>query len=448
MTEEGQDEIACVRDWIGRLEAFISSLDDVEGDSATDFVGNACEAWQHIALASAVQVTPAGLVIFEALNALAKASTTVGMDWADTPDVRDRYTRDSAQQLVKDALDGVLSECKRWPSEGLPPSDEIQRRFTAVGADLKESMDVLGKRTAEMDTEDAQAAANPYGAILLYRDPSVSDAPIFDRVCSFTEAENTRYVEAFDRLRRMIDSELFRHISDESDRLCDVLIGVLRELQSQPVLLTDPDAMDERRRKIRSALISFTAALQIHEYQTIRSVRLTPGLGRSQAEEIEALFDDLKENSFEYRWLEALRDALQHGDINAFKWSFNVSVRADPEVTINMDLAFMREFFKENRKKPWLKLRELEQLDSDPSVLNMIKAIQPLMGPLQTKLDKVLYPNVAEDVATVRELVGRFEGRQGVYFLQTGPGFTRRQLAPPQSPLAPRVLHFAVTYRT
>jgi hypothetical protein len=88
-----------------------------------------------------------------------------------------------------------------------------------------------------MDAEDAEAAADQYGAIRLYRDPSVSDAPIFTKVCSFTEAENTRYVDAHERLRRMIDSELLQHISDETDRLCDVLIGVLRELQSQQVSL-------------------------------------------------------------------------------------------------------------------------------------------------------------------------------------------------------------------
>jgi hypothetical protein len=78
-----------------------------------------------------------------------------------------------------------------------------------------------------------------------------------------------------ERLRRMLDSELLRHISDESERLCDVLIGVLRELQSQQVSLDNQDAMDERRRKIRSALISFTSALQIHEYQTIRAITAT-----------------------------------------------------------------------------------------------------------------------------------------------------------------------------
>jgi hypothetical protein len=40
---------------------------------------------------------------------------------------------------------------------------------------------------------------------------------------------------------------------------------------------------------------------------------------------------------------------------------------------------------------------------------------------------------VADDAATVKELIGRFEGRQGLYVLQNGPGFTRRGagLTPP-----------------
>ena len=42
-------------------------------------------------------------------------------------------------------------------------------------------MDVLGKRKAKMDAEDAEAAADQYGAILIHRDPSVSDVPIFEK---------------------------------------------------------------------------------------------------------------------------------------------------------------------------------------------------------------------------------------------------------------------------
>lgn len=54
---------------------------------------------------------------------------------------------------------------------------------------------------------------------------------------------------------------------------------------------------------------------------------------------------------------------LQHGDINAFKWSFNLRVRADPEAIITMDRALMLdEFLTDNRTKPWLKRWELEPL--------------------------------------------------------------------------------------
>jgi hypothetical protein len=111
-----------------------------------------------------------------------------------------------------------------------------------------------------------------------------------------------------------------------------------------------------------------------------------------------------------------------------------------------MSREFMLRFTSRAGNKPWLKRRELEEMNSDPSVLDMIKAIQPLMGPLQEKADRILYPNVADDVATVRELLARYPGTQGLHALQNGPGFTRRNMWPNMSPLAPRVLAFAANY--
>ncbi|MFV8315708.1 hypothetical protein [Mycobacterium sp. 23] len=48
-----------------------------------------------------------------------------------------------------------------------------------------------------------------------------------------------------------------------------------------------------------------------------------------------------------------------------------------------MDRAFMLKCVKDYRNKPWFKRREWADLRSDPSVVDMIKAIQPLMGPVQ-----------------------------------------------------------------
>ena len=233
--------------------------------------------------------------------------TAVMVDWVDTPDVRDRFTRESAQARCKQALDEVVSKGQRWLAEGLPAA-EVQQRISAVAASVAQAKQTADYKAAELETQDAEAEADQFGAILLYRDPSVSDAPIFAKVCSFTEDENTRYVDAYDRTRRMVDSDLLRHVFYENDRLLELVNGARAELASQRVSLTNSRAMDEWKRKIRSALISYTTALQIHEYQTIRSATRKHGLGRVQLDPLKQCFADLKRQSFDYRWLEALRE--------------------------------------------------------------------------------------------------------------------------------------------
>ncbi len=449
MEDDEQEELERVREWIGRLEAFASALDDIEGDSATDFANDALEAMQAVVMPHMVAARiPSMLLALEAASTMTRATTTVAMDWADTPDVRDRYTRETAQRLLKDALDGVLADSKRWISEGLPSSDEVQQRIISAAKDMQEAQELLGKRNAEHDAQEAEAAADPYGAILVHLDPSRSvDAPIFEKVCSLTEDDDKRYRDAYERLRRMIDSELLNHISDESDRLGDVVMALLTALRYNRI--PDPifaeDAWDEHRRKVRSALISFTAALYSHREQTVRAAKKTLNRG-PQVQAIEKLFDELRKSSFEYGWLEELRGALQHGDINAFKWGFGAAMNEEPVANVYMSREFMLDFTRNSSQKKWLKRRELEDMDTDPSVLDMIKAIQPLMGPLQEKLDKILYPNEADDVATVRELLSRYPHPNGVHALQDGPGFTRRKMCPPMTPLAPRVLRFVASY--
>jgi len=110
-----------------------------------------------------VKAVPAILIAFEALNALMKVMAKVAMDWADTPDVRDRLTRDAAQQFAKDELDGIVRHGQRWLSEGMPSAEQIQQRLAVMAADIKEAKAAFEKRNAEFDEDDAQAAADPYG---------------------------------------------------------------------------------------------------------------------------------------------------------------------------------------------------------------------------------------------------------------------------------------------
>lgn len=449
MSGGGGSDAEVLRLWIDRLAAFIASLDDIEGDDTFDFIENAMNAWQgDLSPETAPPPTsPAMLIIVETSRVLAQVMNSATGDYYETPDARDRVTRAVAQRSLRDALDGIRQEAERWLSEVMPTGEQVRQRNALTGAIFTAALDAGANQMAEQDAEDAAAAADPYGAILGYHDPNLDVGIIFTKVCSFTEDENRRYSDAYRALEKMLEGDLFLHISDECDRLCDVLTDIIRALQSRELSVSNSDAIDERRRKLRSALISFTNALQIHEAQTIKRAKQTFGRYARETKLIRKLFSDLKKRSFDYRWLRVQGDVLQHVDINSFKYSFAARLHGEPEVTVDVDRKDLLQFTKESWTKPWLKRNELQAMDSDPSVLTMIRNVQPLMRDLQPKITKILNPNVARDVEVVTELIGRFEGRRGMYAMQTGPGFTQRLRIPPFSPLASHVLAFADGYQ-
>ena len=143
-----------------------ASLDDIAGESATDFANNALEALQAVVMPHIVPAqTPAMALALEAVAAVAQATTDVVLDWADTPDVRDRYTRSTAKAHCKTSLDEVVSARRRWLSEDLPLADEVGQRIASGVKQIQEAMELLAKSNAELDAQDAEAEADPYGAI-------------------------------------------------------------------------------------------------------------------------------------------------------------------------------------------------------------------------------------------------------------------------------------------
>lgn len=432
--------------WVARLERFVGALDALDGESPTDFCESAVDGWQTTVMSDPPRkASPAMALALRALNSLVQLMAAVAMDWADTPDVRDRFTRRTAQQRAREVLDEALLVGRDWAAAGMPSKTDVEQQIAGILAEIGRAKNLIEAKNIELEAQDAEAEPEQYGALLLSHDASRDPSLLLEKISVLDEDTDTRYREAHERLRRMIDSELLRHISDESDRFSEHLIAVLIDPRDNRIGMFDEDAWDEHRRKLRSALISFTAALYSHREQTVRAAKKAFGRG-SEAQAVEALFDDLRISSFDYGWLEEMRGALQHGDINAFSWGFGASMQGEPTANVYMSREFMLDFTRQSSQKKWLKRRELQRMSSDSSVLDMIKAIQPLMGPLQAKLDRILYPHVDDDVATLRELLAQYPGVQGLYALQSGPGFTRTKLWPSMTPLAPRVLAFAAGY--
>lgn len=404
--------------WVDRVDAFILALDAIDADDPFDFCAEAWEIWQSaIAADPPPEGSPAVLVALGGLHAVAHAMTASTLDYYRTPDARDRKTLSSVHASLKACLGGLRRKSARWLSEGLPAADEITARSATLVASLQ--------------------ATNTPGAA-----PISNTGILFDKVCALTDTENRRYREAYDRVRAMLCRELLQHITNESETLSDVVTGIVLDLQTSRGSTFDEHVMAERQGKIRSALASVTSALHTYQEQSVTTAARTFGYDSPQAKAVTRLFDDAKQSSFEYRWLDELNEPLQRGDSAAVRFEFTARRHGEADLDVRMDRDYMARFAKSKGK--WLGPGELVVMAGDPSVLDMVKAIAPKVNSLQGQLDAILYPNVADDVAAIKELIARFGGQKGLDALHTAPGAMDKPWIPPH--LSPRVLSFVRSF--
>lgn len=428
MNRENADQLDT---WVDRLDAFIFALDAIDADDPFSFCEDAWEIWQNAAAADPPPLTsPAVLVVLEGLRALAHTMTVTTLDYYRTPDVTNRMTVRAVHAALTENLNGIRGDCERWMRDGAPRADEIRARCTSVLA----SMQAADESGDELRAEHAPADGTARGRL--------DTTFVYDQVCALSEADNKRYREAYDRLRRMLDRELLQHISDGVATLTDVLTGIGHDFQADRICVSDADAVDECKRRIRSAVLSVTSALRIHREQTITAAARTFGIDSAQANTVRTLFNDLTRSSRDYRWLEELRDDLQHGDIDAVTYRFPTAGRGPAQVDVCLNQAYTSRPATAGRT--WASSPDIAGATGDPSVVAMLEACRPKVDALQGLVDKVLYPDVAEDVSVVREFICRFGGRAGLRALHSAADFTGGRWAPPQ--LSPRVLAYVAGF--
>jgi hypothetical protein len=401
--------------WADRLDAFIAALEAIDADDPFDYCADAWEIWQSAADTDPPPASdPASLVVLGALTALAHAMTSATLDYYRTADVRDRMTVSAVYASLQQCLGTLRRECRRWLHDGAPGPDEVAVRSAALVVSLQSS----GVR------------------------PKVHTGIMFDKVCALTDAENKRYREAYHRLRTMLGRESLQHLTTESDVLCDVVTEIVLDLRATHGSTFDEAITKERRAKIGAALMSVTAALYDHRDQTISTATRMFGYDSAQAKAVRALFDGLTQSSFEYRWLNQLHQWLQAGLHDAVRYQFTGRRLGEPEVDVHLDRHHMTTCAGHpNRRWP---TDQLATMTRDPSVLDMIKAVRPKVVALQDQLDKVMYPDIAEDVAAVKELLSRFGGQKGLDAVQAAPGSIHEPWTPPH--LSPRVLSYVRSF--
>lgn len=422
--------------WVAWLNNYMTELPALPGETAIDFCEAAGDLWRSALLERPpAPDSAAALVLLEVARTFAQVMMAAALD--------ERVSRAAAEASLLGALEGVRNDAQTWLDAGSPTAEVISTRVEAVKATFRQAQDAAANRIAEDESDDEYAIAHPYGAILGYQDPAVEADIIFTQVCEFTEDEHNRYAEAYDRLKRQLDQDLFSYVSDMSDSFIDVVSSALREVQDQTFSLSNMEESHKRIRRIRSALIAFTSAVHSHQDQTLYQVKHKFGDGSDEHLAVKKLFNDIYSDCFAYRWLIELRHMMLHVNMDAFTVAMTARLHGDATIELGMGRYWMSK--SSGVMKKAYKRAELEAMTEDPSVLDMIKDLQPVFGPLQDEIDSIMFPAaaVAEDAATVRELIKRFNGRRGLYALQTGPGFTRRLHTPTFSQLDPRVLSFA-----
>ncbi|RQO51903.1 hypothetical protein DBV08_01940 [Rhodococcus sp. KBW08] len=424
-----------VRDWGLRLSALRDALGEIEATTAIDFCELAlAQLKEQVKLSPPLRGTAANILVMDVMN--------VSVGFCARSGIEEDLSASDARLAITATIDRAIGEIEGWIASSLPNDAEIARRFDSATTGMEESKEELESTVAARHAEDD--AASKHGAVLGYSDPTVDAKVIYTQVCEFSSEEHERYSTAYQRLTKKLNRDLLRYVQDS--------VGVFREDRQQALValadgsfpMHNPDLSDEFAHRIRSATLTASNAFHIHQMQTYWAAQDSFGKPSTEYAKLTELFHGLYSGCHGYRWLLELRHTMLHISMEAASLRVAVEVDQDPTVAVTMDRGWMKESSGVMDKA--YKRTELLAMTSDPSVVTMIDQALPALTTIQEQIDKVLFPDLAGDAATVRELIGRFQGRRGTYALQLGPGFTPRLRIPPMRRLSPRVLSYADGY--
>ncbi|MFQ6226650.1 hypothetical protein [Nocardia sp. NPDC002869] len=352
----------------------------------------------------------------------------------------DQVSVNTVRTAVTERMSSSVQEAENWLHNGPLAAGEMEYRVEL----LKSNIEAIEKLAS--DKIEAEKALPQHGAMLGYSDENVEANVIWTQICAFEDEEHQRYSTAYERLKRRVDRDLLMYVFDELDVFMRIVTDALTDVKEGRFKWGYPDAVDEFVRRIRSGAVTLTSAFHVHQTQTYWLIQDKFGKDSEEYKRASKIFHDLYDSCFGYKWLLQLRHVMLHISIEAAAVVIKASVHHDPIIEINMDRGWMKEssgvMSKRYNREPLL------AMTSNPSIINMAKEAMPALAEVQEQLDDILHPETAEDAAVVRELIGRFDGRTGLYALQTGLGFTRRVPIPPHRLLSAKVLNFAERYRS
>lgn len=252
-----------------------------------------------------------------------------------------------------------------------------------------------------------------YDLLLIRSDPTGRAAVVFEHIRGLTSGEYLRYFGAYHELIRMLNTNIYSFVIESAKVLMATFSEIAETIESGEMSNVNPQGGMDASVLLRYAVLAFCSSIYSHQEQTLILVKRKFGNTSNEVEAALQAFHTIYDGCFAYRYLTKLRHAMIHVSVEAVS-THTYAMLIDGKPAAIADAWLDRTALLEPGSRLSAALKaELKGLPGDPSVLQMIGELLPEMSELNSKMLRILYPELEEVKSTIVELESFFNGRQG-----------------------------------
>lgn len=250
--------------------------------------------------------------------------------------------------------------------------------------------------------------------MLITGDPTGNVARVFRSVKDLGKEEYDRYSGAYKTLEDILVTNMFAYFLTSAKAFIANWDTECKAFAKSPLPLNgDPDPVITLGFRLRGAVLSVCSALCYHQERTLEEAVHKFTNDSEEYRAVKAIFSELYDNYFGYRYLARLRNVLIHDTMMAISLEVEAHAnRGNPIAVIELNM-HRKTLIKSDKINAAL-TAELESKPGDPSIIQMLMEVIRPMRKAHRKLLTILNPDLSSVCQTIVEFDRIFGGQDGV----------------------------------
>ena len=268
-------------------------------------------------------------------------------------------------------------------------------------------------------TEDNAIQDDP-GAVLITNDATGVAAVQFVWVKDLSMEDYERFTKAVNVMADIRGNNMFAYVREAGLGLARELGEAYKALYENRISHVQMEEAEQWCIRLRTAVLALCSSIHHHQDQSYIEVKRKYGKDSAEHEAAKAVFAELFDNSFGYRYLSKLRNAMVHYSMFAAGVGME-SHRNDGDPIHLVDLTLDRSILLEQSDFLNATLRaDLQQHPEDPQIIEMMGEAFSELRLANRKIVEIINPDFGEICSTVVEFDLLFGGQDGVRALSKG----------------------------